>query len=64
MMLTVFIASVAIAMIGLILSYFIAEVTSQNGIIIRLTYDTVIIPFASSLGICFGGEQDALVIIA
>lgn len=57
MMLTVFIALMAIAMIGLILSYFIADVTSHNGIIIRLTYDTVVIPFASSLGICFGCKK-------
>lgn len=57
MILTVFIASVTIAMIGLILSYFIADVTSNNGIILRLTYENIVIPFPSSLAICFGGKK-------
>lgn len=56
-LLVVFIGVMAIAMIGLILSYFIADVTSNNGIILRLSYDTIVIPFGTSLAICFGGKK-------
>lgn len=56
-LLVVFIGLTALTMIGLILSYFIADVTSNNGIILRLSFDTIVIPFGTSLGICFLGKK-------
>lgn len=59
-LLVVFVGLMVITMIGLILSYFIADVTSNNGIILRLTYDTIVIPFGTSLGICFAGKSKTI----
>lgn len=57
MLLVLFIGLMAITMIGLILSYFFADITSNNGIILRLSYDTIVIPLGTSLAVCFGGKK-------